>query len=102
MLVFPKNFTATKIPGYVWDVKNRELYSFKVGGVLKKLKIRKPYFKSFYKEYHYCVSHKGKHRVLTLSYLSNLVVEDSEIKFQTQNQENKNGKSKNDRLQRAT
>lgn len=40
MIKFPKDFVLTDWPGYVWNVTEKALYSYKVTGVLKKLRLR--------------------------------------------------------------
>ena len=44
MITFPKGFVKIYYPGYFWDTINKELYSIKVGGILKKLPCRKPFY----------------------------------------------------------
>ncbi len=88
MITLPKQLTATKYPGYFWDTEEHKLYSIKVGGVLKHLKVI-----NFGKLQHfvygawrmdcdkwlYRVSVEGHSRYLTDRYLLSLTLEDSEI-----------------------
>lgn len=42
-ILFPEEFKALKgHPGYFWHVGQQRLYSIKIGGVLRKLKIQYP------------------------------------------------------------
>ena len=42
MISFPENFIATPWDGYFWNTKEQILYSIKIGGVLKPLKVKVP------------------------------------------------------------
>ena len=78
MVTLPPEFTATKYPGYFWNVKTQTLYSLKVGGVLREMKITHPNF--FNKYFHgYRVCHKGYRRNLSIDYLEKLEIKDSRI-----------------------
>jgi len=79
MVILPVGFTAIEYPGYFWNIKAKALYSIKVSGVLKELKRYKPNGFNHMNEDFYVVSVNGKRKVLSLSYLENLVIEDSEI-----------------------
>jgi len=79
MVTLPKEFTATKFPGYFWNTKTRELYSIKIGGELRRLPLKKPNCWNNWKEDGYRVSYNGLRRVLFLSYLEKLKLLDSEI-----------------------
>lgn len=82
MITFPKNLTATYLPGYFWDVENKELYSIKIGGVLKKLKrLKATRFMKKCGHWYYRVSHEGNNRYLPRHYLLSLTLKDSEIPF---------------------
>ncbi len=37
MVTLPKEFVATKYPGYFWNIKDKQLYSVKITGMLKPL-----------------------------------------------------------------
>jgi hypothetical protein len=42
MITFPNNLTpVSDFPGYFWDVMEHKLYSIKVGGVLRELKVQR-------------------------------------------------------------
>jgi hypothetical protein len=79
MITLPSALTATKYPGYFWDINERRLYSIKVGGVLIPLKLTMP--GHFNKLTHpaYRVSVEGKTKILSVVYLSKLKLTDSEI-----------------------
>lgn len=79
MIRFPEGFVKTKYHGYVWNVKEEVLYSFK-GGTLRPLKL-KPEYKGVlshtgkYAEIpeHYQISVEGQRRTVTTKYLMKLV-----------------------------
>ena len=79
MVTLPPNFMATRFPGYFWNVETRQLYSIKVGGVLRPLKIRKPsvWNKLRCDAYPVCVN--GERRYLSIDYLNKLTYCDSVI-----------------------
>lgn len=79
MITLPNTLTATKYPGYFWDVNEQQLYSIKVGGVLRPLKITMP--GRFNNLIHpaYRVSVEGERKILSIIYLSKLPLKDSEI-----------------------
>lgn len=86
MITFPLHLTATKYPGYYWDIVLKKLYSIKVDGVLNELKKRKVtkfntilVLKGY--KYYYSVSVKGKRKVLTSEYLKKLKYKDSIIPY---------------------
>ena len=74
--MFPPEFVPLKkYHGYVWNIKEQKLYSFK-GGCLKEMKLLKPYGGWYgYRIYnvplstemHYTISHQGKRIHLGLS-----------------------------------
>lgn len=41
MVTLPKDFVATRYPGYFWNVVERKLYSLKVTGELRPMKFDK-------------------------------------------------------------
>ena len=71
MIKFPPQYTATKFPGYFWNVVDHKLYSIKVTGMLRELKYVKPTFwnKGFSG---YAVSVNGRKRYLHMDYLMKL------------------------------
>ena len=72
MVTLPKEFVATKYPGYFFNITDQKLYSVKVTGMLKPLAKQFPnQFNHFVPE-GYSVSIRGKKRVLELSYLKTL------------------------------
>ena len=79
MVTLPETFTATKYPGYFWDTKGEMLYSLKTGGVLRPMKMTYPNRWNNARLPYYGVSHEGKRRWLTITYLKSLKLEDSEI-----------------------
>ena len=88
MVTLPENLTATKFPGYFWDIKEEILYSMKIEGVLKELtKIPFGRLKCFTPHawrmdcdiFCYRISVKGKPKYYTDRYLYSLKIEDSEI-----------------------
>lgn len=88
MITFPQDFTATKYPGYFWNIKEEELYSVKIGGVLKPLKRKDVWQIKQFSPYGwridadnwvYRVSVQGKRKYLSDKYLLSLEIEDSEF-----------------------
>jgi hypothetical protein len=73
---------ATRFPGYFWNVETQQLYSIKVGGVLRPIKIRKPshWNKLRCAAYPVCVG--GVRRYLDIEYLTKLTYRDSVIGVQ--------------------
>lgn len=83
MIYFPPNLTPVpKFPGYFWDVKDNVLYSIKVDGILKPLKVRtlhpsaKKYLTSYsylvIGEPYYIISYKGERKYLSVKKLKQL------------------------------
>lgn len=76
MVTLPKEFVATKYPGYFWNIKDEKLYSIKVTGALKPLSYtRAGLFNKYTRRiimpgYH--VSVNGKKKILTLEELKAL------------------------------
>lgn len=73
MVTLPKDFVATRYPGYFWNVVERKLYSLKVTGELKPM----AFFKggTFYGVRHdpgYKISVNGQRRKYTMEYLGSL------------------------------
>lgn len=88
MLMFPSEYVQLKkYHGYVWNIKEHKLYSFKYG-CLKELKLAKPYFgllrsKNAPKaitEYHYRISHYGQRITIGLTELQS-IKEEHEINY---------------------
>ena len=73
MVTLPKDFVATRYPGYFWNVKEKKLYSLKVTGELREMS----FFKggTFYGVRHdpgYKISVDGRRRKYTMEYLGSL------------------------------
>lgn len=80
MVTLPPPFTATKYPGYFWNIEEKKLYSIKQSGELKELKMQNPNRWNHIPMPGYIVSFKGRRKYLAIGYLNKLVLEDSEIK----------------------
>lgn len=79
MVTLPKQFMATKYPGYFWNIETRTVFSLK-SGVLKEMVFTKPsVFTNMLSGYR--VSVNGHRRWLTVDYLNDLMVRvgDSEV-----------------------
>lgn len=73
MVTLPKDFVATRYPGYFWNVAEKKLYSIKVTGELKPLGFQKGgNFGYGIVPPGYKISVKGTRRYYTLDYLSKL------------------------------
>ena len=73
MVTLPKDFVATRYPGYFWNVAEKKLYSIKVTGELKELRFSKGGF--FYGRDippGYKISVNGARRYYTMDYLNKL------------------------------
>jgi len=80
MVTLPKEFVATKIPGYFFNIETKKLFSIKVSGELREMKrIRPNYFNHNLNGYR--VSHKGSFRRLEMGYLERLKPANTEIKI---------------------
>ncbi len=79
MVTLPPNFMATKFPGYFWNVESKQLFSIKVGGVLRPLKLTKPSYWNKLWCPAYRISVQGVDRWLTTDYLNKLQYRDSTI-----------------------
>ena len=71
MVTLPKEFVATKYPGYFWNIPEQKLYSVKVIGMLK------PLARQYANQFNhfvdgYKISIRGNRRVLALDYLKTL------------------------------
>ena len=42
MITFPDGFVATRFPGYFWNTTDEKLYTMKVTGVLRPMRISSP------------------------------------------------------------
>lgn len=72
MLMFPLEYTPVPLyPGYVWNVKELQLYTYKSGS-LRKLPLHRPNYWNCMTEPFYAISHLGKRRKLKLARLLNL------------------------------
>lgn len=76
-IAFPENFVALQgLPGYFWDKQNQELYSLKVGGILRKLRL---YTYTYYygvkrtAQPHYQLSQNNRRVVLYLHDIPRLI-----------------------------
>lgn len=78
MIVFPKQFTTTRVPGYFWNVEEKKLYSIK-SGILKPIAMTRPARPWNKNRKGYIVSDKGKRKFLDLKYLNSLCVLDKTI-----------------------
>jgi hypothetical protein len=73
MVTLPKDFVATRYPGYFWNVVERKLYSLKVTGELRPMTFHKGgNFGWVRVEPGYQISVKGKKRTYTMDYLGSL------------------------------
>lgn len=73
MVTLPKDFVATRYPGYFWNVKEKKLYTLKVTGELRPMAFNKGgrfYNRVF--EPGYQISVKGQKRRYTMQYLGSL------------------------------
>lgn len=73
VIKLPEGLVPIAYPGYFWHIAEEYLYSIKVAGELRKLKLR-----GFYKNQYitlkpgYDISHQGKRVRLPLEYLRSL------------------------------
>jgi hypothetical protein len=73
MVTLPKDFVATRYPGYFWNVVEKKLYSIKVTGELRPMAFHKGgNFGWVRVEPGYQISVKGKKRTYTMDYLGSL------------------------------
>jgi len=73
MVTLPKDFVATRYPGYFWNVVEKKLYSIKVTGELRPMAFHKGgNFGWVRVEPGYQISVKGKKRTYTMEYLGSL------------------------------
>lgn len=80
MVKLPPEFVATRLFGYFWNTKTQRLYSIKVSGVLRELKVTRP---NKWNELHspaYRVSDRGWRKYLFVHELTKIPVgQDSTI-----------------------
>ena len=80
MVTLPKDFVATKYPGYFWNLKEEKLYSLKVTGILRPM--AGPYNPNPFNNWGtpgYQISVGGHKRSLHLDYLKKLKAVNSVI-----------------------
>ena len=73
MVTLPKDFVATRYPGYFWSVTERKLYSLKVTGELRPMAFDRGgrfYGRDILPGYR--ISVNGKKRKYTMEYLGSL------------------------------
>jgi len=73
MVTLPKDFVATRYPGYFWNVKEKKLYTIKVTGELRPMTFNRG--GTWYGVRHepgYQISVKGRKRKYTMEYLGSL------------------------------
>ena len=89
MIYFPRDLTPVPAhPGYFWDVKEHKLYSIKVGGVLRELKMKRvgPWMTRYsrFSKYHhgdkyYSLSKEGRQIVMLVRNLKELKLVDYDM-----------------------
>lgn len=74
MITFPDGFVATKFPGYFWNTTDEKLYTMKVTGVLRPMRISDP--PALYEDDRasYRVSVNGVRRRLTTAQIKRALV----------------------------
>ena len=73
MVVLPKDFVATRYPGYFWNLTEKKLYSLKVTGELRPMAFnRGGRFYGRVIEPGYQISVNGRKRKFTMEYLASL------------------------------
>jgi hypothetical protein len=73
MVTLPKDFVATRYPGYFWNVVEKKLYTIKVTGELRPMTFQRG--GNFYGHKiapGYQISVKGRKRKFTMDYLGSL------------------------------
>jgi len=73
-IMLPEEFETTRFPGYFWNTANQKLYSIKMHGVLRPLKLQKPnhFTPVSIRSPYYQVSVRGRSRYLLLDELSRI------------------------------
>lgn len=80
MITLPKQYIATRYPGYFWNWCEERLYSLKMDGVLTPLQHYRPNrWNKFPDGGGYVVSHKACRRCLPVAYLKTLKFHDHVI-----------------------
>jgi hypothetical protein len=88
MIKFPATLTPVpKLPGYFWDVNSHKLYSIKVGGVLRELKVQRckayrgcnRFSKVKVGELYYGLSHRGRSMPTPVRDLKKLALVDYDV-----------------------
>lgn len=78
MVTLPKEFVATRYPGYFWNVTERKLYSLKVTGELRPMTFQRGgRFYGRIIEPGYSISVNGRKRKYTMEYLGSLKATDT-------------------------
>lgn len=73
MVTLPKDFVATRYPGYFWNVVEQKLYTIKVTGELRPMAFQKGgNFGWLRVEPGYKISVNGQKRTYTMKYLTSL------------------------------
>lgn len=75
MVILPIEFVKTRYPGYYWNTESQTLYSLKINGVLKEIKISRPNHFNNYTQPGYRVCVKGKRKFMSLSSLQKLTAQ---------------------------
>lgn len=79
MVRLPEGFVSTKYPGYFWNIQEQHLYSIKIGGILKPLKLYKANHFNKWTSDGYNVTVNGRRKALLECYLLELTDTDSVI-----------------------
>jgi hypothetical protein len=80
MITLPPPFVAIKYPGYFWNTEDKQLYSIKVSGELRPLKLCIAYFNN-QNEAGYNISVEGQRLYVWKSNLMKLTMQDSVIPY---------------------
>lgn len=83
-ILFPDNLVALRdLPGYFWNEVEKTLYSIKISGTLKSLKLNKPFYNSQISidEPYYSLSKNGKRVILRLSRIKSMLQDPYEIPY---------------------
>ena len=80
MVHFPEGFIALKYPGYFWNIEESKLYSLKISGILKPLKIQsKVFVRGITIPKGYSISVNGRRMRVAEDAIKNLFVTNSTI-----------------------
>lgn len=75
MVTLPDDFVQLSIPGYYWNTAEHVLYSCKITGVLRPMKLQKSrWIRGMYFEEGYQISHNGVRRGITKRYLMDMPI----------------------------